>query len=126
MSIFVKPVIQKKSRRPFFFKSKRKILRMSEKTIYSIPKDIEQAVPIMGAHPVDLSFSVMMFSFGLIVKSMLLSLGLMIVFLYLLSKLRKGVKRGYSQHYMWRIGVTSMDAQLSKKFPDPSVNDFIN
>lgn len=99
---------------------------MADQSKHRIPKDIEQAVPILGAHPVDLSFSVMMFSFGLIVKSMLVSIILMVVFLYLLSKLRKGVKRGYSQHYLWRIGVTVMDSQLAKKFPHPSVNDFIN
>lgn len=92
---------------------------------YLVPKDIEQAVPIFGAHPVDLSFSIMMFSFGIIAKSMLISLVLMVGVLVLLSKLRKGVKRGYSQHYLWRIGVTSLDSKLDKNYPHPSVNDFI-
>lgn len=92
---------------------------------YAIPKDIEQAVPIFGAHPVDLSFSVMMFSFGLIAKSMIISITLMIVVLIILGKLRKGAKRGYSQQYLWRIGVVNFDKSLGENYPHPSKNDFI-
>lgn len=98
---------------------------MKDQKRYLVPKDIEQAVPILGAHPVDLSFSIMMFSFGIIAKSMLVSLSLMIVVLWGLSKLRKGVKRGYSQHYLWRIGITSFDNILGTSFPHPAKNDFI-
>lgn len=96
---------------------------MNEK--YLVPKDIEQAVPILGAHPIDISFSVMLFAFGIVAKSMLISIVLMVGVLVVLGKLRKGVKRGYSQHYGWRIGVSFLDAKLSKKFVHPAVNDFI-
>jgi len=97
---------------------------MSQK--YLVPKDIEQAVPIAGVHPVDLSFSVMLFSFGIVAKSLLISVGLMLGVLYLLKKLRKGVKRGYSQHYGWRIGISFLESKLTSKYPHPAVNDFVS
>lgn len=93
---------------------------------FKVPKDIEQSVPILGIHPVDLSFSVGMFAFGIVMKSMMVSIIAMVVTLYVLGKLRKGAKRGYSQHYLWRIGVTSIDSTLTAGFPHPSKNDFIN
>lgn len=92
--------------------------------MYKVPKNIEQAVPIANTHPTDIAFATIFFSVGLVMKSFWVSIILLMGALWVLRKFREGAKRGYTNHYLWRVGITFFDNKLKRYFPHPSKDIF--
>lgn len=88
-----------------------------------VAKDIDAVVPVLFWTPVEFVVAITAMAFGFILNSA--GIGILCCFFVLLisSKMKRGNKRGFMQHLLWRMGVAPN--KKLKSFPGPLRIEFI-
>jgi len=94
---------------------------MDERTI---PMRVDNVVPILFWDPLEVSVAIAIFGFSFLVNLFLPGIVLVILFLKITRAMKRGAKRGTSQHAVWAFGA-NIDTAL-KKFPKSFENEFIS
>lgn len=90
---------------------------------HNIPYDIEAPVPILFFDPLEFTLAIVSLGFGVIFH--VFPLGILAAVGVLMGSryLKRGAKRGATQHFLWSRGL-QLDAALTSRFKPAWVNDF--
>ena len=85
---------------------------------------LEDPVPILFWEPLEFIMAFALFGIGLVMGMWII--GMIGCFAVLIGSryLRRGMKRGAVQHFLWSLGLPA-DKALSTKFPPVWVNDLV-
>lgn len=98
---------------------------MSEAQRFSrVPKEVDKDVPIMFFEPMEFVAFIGILGFGMIFNLFFLGVVAGVGYLMVSRKMKRGAKRGASQHFLYRLGLP-LDPALKKYFPSPSLSEFI-
>jgi hypothetical protein len=90
----------------------------------SIPVYADKVVPILFWEPVEFAIAMTLLMIGMFTHLFLLGALGAAGTLYGAAKLRKGAKRGATQHFLWASGL-SVDNRLKRWFPPAHMNELI-
>jgi len=90
-----------------------------------MPANLDAAVPILFWEGVEITVALMMLGFGVAFDVFLFGLIAFVAVLIYAPKLRRGAKRGASQHYLWFIGL-NLDPGLVKAKIKPQDREFLD
>lgn len=89
-----------------------------------IPSRVDEPVPFMLWEPVEFVVAITSFGFFMAINMVLVGILTMVGILWVSRELKKGSKRGATQHAIWAIGFT-MDPVLPLRFAPNYVNELV-
>jgi type IV conjugative transfer system protein TraL len=90
----------------------------------SIPTRVDEPVPFFLWEPVEFVVAITSFGFFMVINMAIVGLITMVGILWISRELKKGAKRGATQHAIWAIGFT-MDPVLPSRFPPSYINELV-
>lgn len=94
-----------------------------EKSMRYIPIKVDDPVPILFFEPLEFVMLVSIFGISVAMGFMLIGAILSILLIFALRKLKRGAKKGATQHAIWSAGLR-IDRGMSR-FPQAWDNDLI-
>ncbi|GAB6035432.1 type IV conjugative transfer system protein TraL [Galenea microaerophila] len=91
----------------------------------SIPTRADNVVPILFWEPTEFILMVSILGFSFLINMVIVGLIIVFIFMKIMKVMRRGSKRGASQHALWAFGL-NIDPILKKRFPKPYENEFIS
>lgn len=89
-----------------------------------IPSRVDEPVPFMLWEPVEFIVAITSFGFFMAINMVFVGIVTMVGILWVSRELKKGAKRGATQHAIWAVGFT-MDPVLPVRFPPNYVNELV-
>jgi len=91
----------------------------------SIPTRADDPVPILFWDVTEFILMVSILGFSFLINMVITGLIIVFIFMKIMKVMKRGSKRGASQHALWAFGL-NLDSVLKKRFPKPYENEFIS
>jgi len=89
-----------------------------------VPHQLEHPIPIMFWSPLEFVMAVSLMGFGVVMSLWVVGMGAGVAVLVGARYLKRGNKRGSTQHLLWSLGL-QLDPALAKHFTPAWVNEFV-
>lgn len=91
---------------------------------HKIYKKLEDPIPILFWEPLEFIFALGFFGIGIVFDSVVFGGSGGVLVLWGAKYMRRGAKKGATQHALWGAGI-KIDPALTTKFPAPWQKDFM-